>query len=33
LWLRDTPRWNHLLAFVFILLAVWLAFLPRPPLS
>src|SRR3954462_13751651 len=28
-WLRETPRWNHVAAFVLILAAVALAFLPK----
>jgi uncharacterized protein (DUF486 family) len=27
-WLRETPRWNHLAAFALILAAVALTFLP-----
>ncbi len=27
-WLGETPRWNHLAAFVLLFVAVWLAFLP-----
>ena len=29
IWLRETPRWNHLVAFVLILAAVALTFLPN----
>ncbi len=29
LWLGETPRWNHLAAFVLILAAVAVAFLPK----
>src|SRR5256885_14644343 len=29
LWLGETPRWNHLVAFVLVLAAVGFAFLPR----
>ncbi len=28
-WLGETPRWNHLLAFVLVLAAVAVAFLPK----
>jgi len=29
LWLGETPRWNHLVAFVLILAAVGFAFFPQ----
>ena len=29
LWLGESPRWNHLVAFVLILAAVGFAFVPR----
>ena len=29
MWLGETPRWNHLVAFALILAAVGFAFLPR----
>ena len=29
LWLREAPRWNHLVAFALIVAAVVVAFLPR----
>jgi len=29
-WLGETPRWNHLVAFLFILAAVGFTFLPKP---
>lgn len=29
LWLGEAPRWNHLVAFAFVLAAVGFAFLPR----
>lgn len=28
-WLGETPRWNHLVAFLLITVAVGFAFLPR----
>jgi hypothetical protein len=28
-WLKETPAWNHLLAFALIVAAVVLAFLPK----
>jgi uncharacterized protein (DUF486 family) len=28
-WLGEAPRWNHLVAFAFIVAAVGFAFLPR----
>jgi uncharacterized protein (DUF486 family) len=29
LWLQETPRWNHLVAFALIVAAVGFAFIPR----
>jgi uncharacterized protein (DUF486 family) len=29
LWLGEPPRWNYLVAFVLVLVAVAFAFLPR----
>jgi uncharacterized protein (DUF486 family) len=29
LWLRELPRWNHLVAFLLIVAAVGFAFLPK----
>jgi len=28
-WLREMPRWNHIVAFALIIIAVGFAFLPR----
>jgi uncharacterized protein (DUF486 family) len=29
LWLREQPRWNHIVAFLLIVAAVGFAFIPR----
>ena len=31
LWLREPPRWNHLVAFALVIAAVVFAFLPTLP--
>jgi uncharacterized protein (DUF486 family) len=31
LWLKESPRWNHAVAFVLVVAAVYFAFLGRKP--